>query len=178
MSLGATYFHNSFDQLIKYDFATKHFENINSALTSGVEAFFTIKPVKEIELQSTATFLHTEDATGQPLRRRPAETYTGRLILRPLLRLVPEKHAGLEIALSAIHVSDRTDIGPTSTKAYATVINPAYTRLDLAVSYRFLEHFRAFARVDNFTNEKYESAKTFPSEGASFLGGLEFSWKF
>lgn len=178
ISLGATYFHNSFDKLISFDYAASHFENIATASSRGTEAFFTVKPVKEIELQAAATFLHTEDAAGRRLLRRPPQTYTAQLILRPLMRLVPEKHAGLEIALSAIHVSDRTDIGPTAANSYARVTNPGYTRLDMAVSYRFLEHFRAFVRVDNIANEKYESAKTFPAAGEQCIGGLECSWKF
>ena len=178
ISLGATYFHNSFDNLINYDFASNHFENISTATTHGVEASFAVKPVKEVELQSTATFLHTEDATGHPLLRRPDQTYTARLILRPLMRLVPEKHAGLEIALSALHISERTDVGPATGNAFAHVSNPAYTRLDLAVSYKITEHLRSFCRVNNVNNVKYQSAMTFPADGANFLGGLEFSWKF
>jgi len=178
IGLGATYFENSFDKLISFDFAASHFENIATASSRGVEAFFTVKPVKEVELQSAATFLHTEDDAGRQLLRRPPQTYTGRLILRPLMRLVPEKHAGLEIAFSAIRVSDRMDIGPTAANSYARVTNPAYTRLDLAVSYRFLEHFRTFVRIDNVANEQYEAAKTFPAPTAQWLGGMEFSWKF
>jgi vitamin B12 transporter len=178
INLGATYFNNSFNNLIEYGYATQHFGNIATASSRGVEASFTLKPVKDIEFQSAATWLHTENNTGQPLLRRPRQTFTERLIMRPLVHLVPAKLAGLEVTLSALNVSDDSDIGPTKTNSFATMTNPEYTRFDAAASYRFLEHWRVFARMDNFTNAKYETAKTFPAEGASFLGGLEFTWKF
>ena len=56
--------------------------------------------------------------------------------------------------------------------------NPEYTRADFAVSYRFLEHWRAFAKFENITDEKYEDILTFPADGANTLAGLEFNWKF
>ena len=52
------------------------------------------------------------------------------------------------------------------------------SRVDAAASYRFCEHWRAFVKVENASNVKYEDIKTFPADRSNTLGGLEFNWKF
>lgn len=169
ITLGATYFHNHFTNLIDFD-KSFHFQNLREAQTRGFEFVGEIKPIEQFTLRGTGTLMHTEDDRGQALLRRPGETYTAQAIAHPI--------CGLDLSLDLIHEGPREDLGPAPKNSFAHVINKSFTRVDLAASYRFLCHWRVFGRLGNATNEKYEQVKTFPSAGANFLGGLEFTWRF
>jgi outer membrane receptor protein involved in Fe transport len=100
-------------------------------------------------------------------------------MVHPLLDLVPDKWNGLDISFEVLSVSSRDDTGfDPATFSCPRVKNGGYCRGDIAVSYRFLEHFRAFARFENITDTKYEDLETFPADGANAMGGLEFNWRF
>ncbi|MCK6471993.1 MAG: TonB-dependent receptor [Planctomycetes bacterium] len=176
--LNATWFNNDFESLIGFDFVTSTLNNIGTANTRGFEFQAHIRPIKQVTIEGTATLMSTRNDNGTRLLRRPPRTYTGRLVVHPLVDLVPQRYDGLDISLEFLHVGTRSDLGPTADNSFATVRADGYTRGDIAVSYRFLEHFRAFVRIENFTDEKYEEVKTFSANGSNTLGGLEFNWRF
>lgn len=194
IAFGATYFSNSFSNLIVNQFntvtSTFSFLNLSAATTRGWELFARFEPVKQVTVEGTATLLKAKDGeTGKRLLRRPGETYSARVVAHPLVDLVPKDYQGLDISFEFLSVSNRRDVGtlaPTSQiaafdfdSAFAHVKVPGYQRFDLALSYRFWkDRLRAFGRFQNFTNAKYQDVATFPADGASFLGGLEFSWRF
>lgn len=163
--LDATYFENRFKDLINFNFGSGAFENLAQARTSGWELTAEFRPLRRLLLRGTATFLHTQDDDGHRLLRRPPHTYTAQIIAKPL--------DGLDVSLELLGLGDRTDIGPAG-----RVRNPGYVRADAAVSWRFYKYLRVFGRVENIGDVQYEDAATFPSEGANFLGGLEFSMRF
>jgi len=165
IKVGATYFHNQFEQLIDFDFNTNTFANLKEAETKGLELDGSIDPIKYITLRGTATFTQTEDDQGRRLLRRPANQYTAQLIGRPI--------KGLEVSADLLRTGRRSDFGPAGRSH-----NDAYTRVDVAVSYRFFDHWRAFARIENVFDEHYEEAQTFPASGSNILAGIEFNWKF
>ncbi len=169
ITLGATYFHNHFTNLIDFNKSFK-FDNLRTAQTRGFEFNAEIKPIEQFTLRGTSTLMHTEDDNGQALLRRPGATYTAQAIAHPV--------CGLDLSLDLIHEGAREDLGPAPKNAFAHVINKSFTRVDVAASYRFLCHWRVYGRVGNATNAHYDEVKTFPSAGSNFLGGLEFTWKF
>jgi vitamin B12 transporter len=170
IKMGATYFHNSFKDLVDFSFDTNTFDNLKTARTSGIESELEIKPIKHITLRGTATFIQTEDAAGDRLLRRPANTYTAQVIAHPI--------KDFNISVEMLRVGGRVDLGPSADSAFDRVHNNAYVRVDTAASYRFLSHWRVFGRVENVLNADYEDVKTFPSAGVNVLGGIEFHWKF
>ncbi len=180
ITLSATWFENEFRNLISYDPVTWQSVNLDTAETRGFELQGSLRPIKHLELQANATLMKTKDNEGRELRRRPARTYTGRLIVHPLLDLVPDQWNGLDLSFEVLSVSSRDDVylDPVTGDFRSPVKNGGYCRGDIAVSYRFLDHFRAFARFENITDTKYEDVKTFPADGANALGGLEFQWRF
>ena len=169
ITLGGTWFHNHFTNLIDFDSSFK-FQNLREAKTRGLEFNAEIKPIEQFTLRATSTLMHTEDDKGQALLRRPGATHTAQAIAHPI--------CGLDLSLDLIHESSRLDLGPLPANAFAHVHNKAFTRLDAAASYRFLCHWRVFGRIGNVTNVRYEEVKTFPSAGSNFLGGIEFNWRF
>jgi vitamin B12 transporter len=180
IKLSATWFENEFRDLISFDPLTWVNINLGQAETRGFELQGSVRPIKHLELQVAGTLMKTKDDDDEELLRRPARVYTGRLIVHPLLDLVPEKWNGLDLSFEVLSVSSRIDVSmdPTTGTILPRVKNAGYCRGDIAVSYRFLEHFRAFARFENITDVKYEDVLTFPADGANALGGLEFNWRF
>jgi len=169
ITIGATYFHNHFSNLIDFNNSFT-FENLKEAKTRGFEFNADFKPVDMFTLRGTSTLMHTENDKGEALLRRPGATYTVQAIVQPI--------CGLDLSVDMIHEGNRLDLGPTPKNSFAHVINNSFTRVDVAASYRFLSHWRVFGRVGNVGNQKYEETKTYPSPGATFLGGVEFKWRF
>jgi outer membrane cobalamin receptor len=151
--------------MVSFDFVSGSFGNLNAAKSSGWELTAEIRPLRRLILRGTGTFLHTQDDAGRRLLRRPPHTYAAQIIAKPI--------NGLDLSFELLSVGDRTDFGPTG-----RVTNKGYVRADVAASYRFYRHFRAFGRLGNIADVKYEDVKTFPAQGVNFLGGLEFSWRF
>ncbi|MCZ7646910.1 MAG: TonB-dependent receptor [Planctomycetota bacterium] len=174
VTLSATWFHNDFKDLIAADGAGQA-QNFSSAETRGFEFLARFAPLKQLELEATATLLRSYDDMRLALLRRPAQTYTGRLVARPLLDWAPDAWDGLDLSLEVLDIHNYRDRTPAAGRAR----NPGYTRVDFALSYRFWrDRFRAFARFSNIGDEKYQEVLTFPSDGASVLAGLEFTWRF
>jgi vitamin B12 transporter len=165
IKLGATWFHNSFDQLLNFDFDTNRFANLNEAESRGFEFEAEFNPIRQLTLRGTATLQHTEDDQQHRLLRRPGNQYTAQLIARPV--------KGLSVSFDLLRTGSRGDFGVPG-----RVHGDPFTRVDLAVSYRFLSHWRAFARVENLFNEHYEEVETFPGAGSNILAGIEFNWQF
>lgn len=184
ITLRGTFFHNHFNDFISLSSVPPFVSTQQkSASTQGYELEALFAPLKQLTLSGTATLLHTEDSFGQRLLRRPPQTYTGRLIARPLLDWAPKCWDGLELYADLTHESERTDLGPGATFPLnpfdvIRARNPHYTRIDLAASYRFCQHWRAFVKVENATDKRYEDVKTFPADRSNTLGGIEFNWKF
>ncbi len=177
INLKATWFHNQFDDLIGFDPNTFVSINVADAQTRGFELFAGLYPLKHIGVEANATLMSSKDTNGLRLPRRAPRTYTARIVARPLWGFVPDEYADLTISLEAFHVSNRSDFD-FSTFPSRAVRTADYARGDLAVRYKFLKHFTAFMRVENFTDKEYEDVFSFPADGAKVLGGLEFHWRF
>lgn len=180
-----TFFHNDFSDFISLSSAAPFRSTQQpNAKTYGFELEALFNPVKQVTLSANSTLLHTEDSFGNRLIRRPPQTYNASLVLHPLLGFVCERWSGLDLFASVLHESERTDLGPGATFKSGNVFdvvkvrNPNYTRADVAASYRFCDHWRAFVKVQNVNNAKYQDVLTFPSDRATTLGGVEFNWKF
>lgn len=190
--VSATYFDNQFTNLINSLPPRYTFQNVGRATTYGWEFQARIKPIKQVTLEGTATTLRAlDEVVLRRLGRRPEHTFTARLTAQPLMDLVKDEWDGLDFSLEYFSVSNRRDVAPLVpvsqlgafdyTNAFGSLKSKVkgYHRFDAAVSYRFWhDRLRAFVRAENFTNEQYEDVATFPGDGANFLGGLEFSWRF
>lgn len=174
ITVGATWFENSFDNLISgfFDVNTNVFslQNINTAHSKGLEMYAQFKPIKQLTLRGTGTLLKTEDDVGNDLLRRPDRVFTATAIANPI--------ENLDLSMDLLYTGRRVDLGPTAANPFGRVELGGHTRVDAAASYRFLKHFRAFGRVENIFNKSYEEVKTFRSPGSTVLAGLEFSWRF
>jgi len=179
-----TYFDNHFSNFISLS-SVAPFTSTQQpfANTRGYELEALFKPVKQVTFSATGSIMHTADSLGLPLIRRPDRTFTGRIVLEPLLDFVPKCWSGLQLYCDILHTGNRIDLTPGAsfaTNPFDVVrgVNPSYTRVDVAASYSFCEHWRVFGKVNNATDIKYQDVKTFPADRSNVLAGFEFNWKF
>ena len=165
--VGATYFHNSFDDLIvgTFDPATNLFqaENINEAQSRGIEAYVRVSPMDNLDVQATYTHTATRDReTRLRLARRPVNKGNLNILYAPwdVLRM------NLDLLLMGSSFSDTAN---TQRVAGYGVVN-------VAGSYDITKDFQAFVRVDNLLDQEYEEVFGFGTFDRAVFGGLKFTF--
>jgi vitamin B12 transporter len=162
LSLGLTYFHNDFKNLINYSFATSKYENIGKAETKGIEAEVTFKAIEDLTIGANYTYLDTEDKeTGLELLRRP-ESQAGLNLNWQFL-----EKANLNLGIT--YVGKRSDYTPYPTRG----TNKDYTKVDISTSYDLTENFQIFGRIENLFDEEYQEVYGFTRPGQSFSAGIK-----
>jgi vitamin B12 transporter len=161
VTIGATYFYNEFDDLIDFDVETFRLLNRDDVTTEGVEMSLQVQPWSMLGLTAHLTYVETdiEDSAAR-LRNRPK--WRGGFGIHWLLLAV------LDINLQALFVGDALDFSvPTGEREL-----DAYTRVDLAVTWRVTSVWEIFLAIDNVFDEDYEEAIGFPAPGISPRGGV------
>lgn len=161
--VGATYFHNNFKDLIDWSTAvvpTGAYLNVSSASTHGVEVIASYKAAAKWKVDIGYTWTHTENAAGKPLARRPGTLYTGSVNYQATSKL--------NIDLTGQYVGDRIDTAPFP----SSVLMPNYALFNLAGTYVISPEYRAFLRVDNLFDKKYEDVYSYATPRRGLYGGL------
>jgi outer membrane cobalamin receptor len=161
VTIGATYFYNEFDDLIDFDVETFRLLNRDDVTTEGVEMTMQVQPWSILALTAHLTYVETdiEDRDAR-LRNRPKWRGGFGIHWRPL--------AVLDLNLQALFVGDVLDFSvPTGEREL-----DAYTRVDLAVTWRVTSIWELFLAIDNAFDEDYEEAIGFPAPGISPRGGV------
>ena len=164
-SVSVTGFWNRFRNLIDFDgdFLTGTYKNIATAETSGVEVAASAAIVPGvIDAALSYTFLTTRDlATGLPLAKRPA--HAGKASLT---------YTGIEDFQATLSA---TVVGQRFNDDAATVLMPAYLRVDLHASHTLGPHLTSFVRVENLLNASYQEVSGYNTAGLSAYAGL--TWR-
>lgn len=156
-----TFFDTDFENLILFDFATSLPQNIGEARSRGVEATLEYRPGPRLRLAASYTWNDTEDlATGLRLARRPER--------RGVVTLYAEPMERLRAHLTLIAVADRIDSDGSAMDDYE--------RVDLALQYRWNEHFEPYLRVENLFDQEYEEVNGFGSPGSQAVVGLSLRY--
>jgi vitamin B12 transporter len=166
ISLGATYFHNDFRNLIQFDFA-RGYTNTGRAVAQGLEVFASARLASDVSVQ--AGFNHTDsrdEATGLSLLRRPQDKFTVRLS-SPL----PED---LNLAVSLVAVGARDDLEFVNFAAIRTQLK-GYALLNAVLSREISSRGQIFLRLDNILDQKYETIYGYGTPRFSLYAGLNFS---
>ena len=164
---GATYFHNDLSNVIGFNglFETL---NLGAARTQGLETELKVKPLTDLTITATYTYLDTEKTSaadisqpqGARLPRRPRnEAYVSASYLWC---------KKLRTTIEAKFVNAREELnfgGPNfDIEDYAFV--------NLAAEYEISPRFSVFARIDNLTDEQYSEVFGFPALGRAAYGGI------
>jgi vitamin B12 transporter len=169
--VGATYFHNRLSNVIG---STDLFEtfNLGSARTQGVEAELKARPIQDLVLTATYTYLDTEKTSsadinqplGARLPRRPRnEGYASATYLW---------FGKLRTTVEGKFVNAREEFsfgGPNfDIEDYAFV--------NFAAEYEINRNVSVFGRINNLTDEKYAEVFGFPALGRGVHGGVRVSF--
>jgi len=161
--LECAWFDNSYRDMIASNPETWLADNIGRAESRGVEIQSTLRPFAALTLRGFYTFTDTEDqATGKQLLRRPRHSGGGNLSFQ---------RGPFDALLSASRVGVRldNDFGGPLGEYY----NPAYTRLDAAVTFRASAASETFLTVSNATDERYDEVAGYPAPGTRFTLGTK-----
>lgn len=150
-------FLNRFRDLVDFDFETFRHVNRSRVEARGVELSAAWQPPRRVSLQASATWEEVEDErSGAPLRHRPR--WAGGL------RLTDEPAARWQLALDLRFASESFDEQiPVPERRSVS----GYALLGGAVSWQAAPAWRLALRLDNLTDERYETLIGFPGAGRS-----------
>ncbi|SFK24187.1 TonB-dependent receptor plug domain-containing protein [Falsiroseomonas stagni] len=169
-TFGATYFDTQYRNLINFNRSFTSLENIERAMSRGVELGLTLRPAPWLDGRVAWTATETRDeATGAPLARRPKNVVAVSARVSPTDRLTiaPEVLFTGPSPETAAYSNSGAFIGGVTYNKAGTVAN-------LTGSYRVMEGITAFAEGRNLTNSRYEPANGFGTYGRSLLVGARF----
>ena len=190
-----TYFDNEYEDQVAFQSTgfgadgVPDFLNIAGSQGNGVELETALqRPIAGVTFSATYALVDTgvvatvstseEFQPGQPLLRRPRHsgtarvTYTrGRGDVYLNLRAVGERHDAAFFSSPSFPSLARVSDG----RAVDIRVNPGYTTLDLGGQFRAHDALTIFLRIDNLTNETYESALGFPGLPRAFVSGGRFT---
>jgi vitamin B12 transporter len=166
LTLGATYFHNEFDDLIEF-VNGQGYVNIDEAETYGVESFIEVRPFKDLSARVMYTYTHTDDDEGEPLLRRPLH----KAGLNVCYRFLDERGT---VNLDLLYVGERDDKDFTVTPARRLKLDD-YVVVNLSGSFKVHKYVELFARIENLFDQDYEEAFGYGTPGFSVYGGVKLS---
>ena len=161
---GATYFHNSLQDLIEATFST--YENIANARVDGVETFAAASLSPTIKVRTDYTYTRAVDAvTGLELTRRPPHKAS----------LTTEWNATNKLLLSStiLYVSGWVDFDRSG--AISRLDAPGYTIVNMSANYAVNKNITMFARIDNLFDKHYEDPTGFLRPGIGAYAGLRLT---
>ncbi len=162
----ATYFSNSFRDLIDFDFIALKEQNIGHASTEGVELGTAIRPCELLTIGANYTYTDTQDETTHMSLLRRARNKVGAYIN---YRYCPRG----DVTLSGTFVGGRADIDPAT---FNRTNIGSHTLVNLSTSYRITNYLELTARIDNLLNQHYEEVAGFGTAGFSLYGGLKLTF--
>ncbi|HSC70297.1 MAG TPA: TonB-dependent receptor, partial [Candidatus Methylomirabilis sp.] len=171
IQLGVTWYQSRFRDLIQAQFNPSTFrfvaQNVAHARTQGVEVTLGVRPGFGLDLLASYTYLDAEGENGQPLLRRPANTWNLTANYRPWDRV--------NLNSTLLYVGKRADIDPVT---FQTTTNFKYVTWNVAASVLVLEEvgvlrrLTVFGKLDNILGDRYQEALGFPALGRRYLIGL------
>jgi vitamin B12 transporter len=174
LNVGATYFHNDFEQLIEgYTVPVTFvytYRNIAKAESEGVELTASYQPLAELAFHATYTYTLAKDkSTGAELIRRPKHKISGDVNYHFL-----DKG---NINLGFVYVGTRNDLAfDPVTYTSQTVKLKDYLLVNLAGSYDITKNLQLFGRVDNLFDRQYEEVAGYGTPGIGAYGGVKVSF--
>ena len=186
----ATYFDNNYEDQVAFQFSPgfggdgiPDYLNIAGSQANGVELEIGLqRPIGGVTASATYALVDTEVVAtvstseqfqpGQPLLRRPKHSGTlrvnytrGRGSLYLNLRVVSERHDTAFIGLARVSDGRSVDI----------TVNPGYTLIGVGGQFLVDDDLTIFLRLDNLTDEVYESALGYPALPRAFVIGARFN---
>ena len=191
--LSGTYYVNEIDDLIAYSFTPfengTNYENIQKARVKGAELSFSLLDFHDFSAHASfntmdTVALETEGlgapnyVEGEELLRRPDSWWSGSITYHP---------NRLRASLRVNSVGERWDIDDSAPWPYPRVVNPGFTKVDLALSLDVVKggislfdktrksRFKDLTvelKVNNALDEEYEAVYGYESPGVQWFAGV------
>jgi len=156
----STYFYNTVDEMIDYDFVTNKYANVSGkSKLKGFELSYKKTFQEDFLFTTNYTRLSAKDNSGRDLRRRAKENLKFAL-----------DYYGFEdahIGVNGEYVGKRYD---DNAKTKQT---GKYTLLNFTGNYDFTKNINAFLKVENLTDKYYQSVDGYASSERAFYAGLK-----
>jgi vitamin B12 transporter len=171
----ATYFRNSFRDLIVFDgsLSPASWNNIDRSWARGLETSVTARPFRYLQISGNYTRLYTKitrtntinpySGVGQELPRRPKNSGAAWVSISP-------RRWSLMVGGRAVGERRDTDF------VYGITRNPRYGTMFVNASYNLTRHVMPYLRMDNALNERYEEVLGYTALTRSVIGGMRVSW--
>ncbi|MEL6529511.1 MAG: TonB-dependent receptor [Pseudomonadota bacterium] len=137
------------------------YDNIDLASSEGWEVGLALQPVDGFDLALNYSKIDAfDETTGNRLARRPSETAS----------LVADyvSSDGFGVGTTILIVGDSFDNASNSRAL------DGYVVADVRVSYSVTEQLEVFGRIENVTDEQYETIFRYGAPGRSVFGGVRF----
>lgn len=161
--LGATLFRRDSTNLIDYVWPSGYF-NVGRTRAQGIELEGTARVTGRFTVRAAYTLLDTANrGTGKELARRPGNALSASLDWRTPLN---------DLALGADFrlVGERFDDAGNFTRL------ASYALVTLRASMPLGDHLELFGRVENLTDESYQTVAGYGAYGRSAYGGVRIKW--
>jgi vitamin B12 transporter len=164
VAVGATYFANRIANLIEINDTFTSYTNIGMARTYGLESFMSLTPWEGFSVRADYTYTVAKNAiTQQDLLRRPRD----KVSLGATFQAAPT----LLLSATLVYVGPWRDVDRDGTRS--GLLASGYTIVNLAGTYDFGQGMKAFARIDNLLDRRYQNPVGFQRPGLGVIGGLE-----
>ena len=193
LKFSATYYVNEIDNLIAYSFEPfangTNYENIQKARVKGAELSLSLLDFHDFSAHASFNSMDTvaletqglgapNYVEGEELLRRPDSWWSGSISYHP---------DRLRTTLRVKTVSDRWDIDDSQPWPYPRVVNPGFTRVDLALSLDVVKDrismfdktrkskvkdLTVELKVNNVLDKEYEAVYGYTAPGVQWFAGV------
>lgn len=164
------FFYRDIKDGIDYDYINYVYYNFNSQVVRGLEYELEVNPAKGFTASFNYTYLWANEY--QQSRTDFKDTGYNYLLRRPkhLLNMnFAYAYKGFSVSVNAKYVSSRYDVGGF---ASPDAVLPSYFILGAYSEYKFNNHIKIFATLQNFTNKKFFDVRGYNATPFSLLGGV------
>jgi outer membrane cobalamin receptor len=171
----ATFFRNSFEDLIVFDFSSfpSSWKNVDRSWGRGLETSVTVRPMRHVQVAANWTRLYTKitrtdsasvyTGVGQELPRRPKNSGAAWISITP---------RRWTLVAGGRWTGERQD----ADFVFGATRNPGYGTAYVSGSYALTRHVTPYVRVDNLLNERYEEILGYTSLRRNAVTGLRVTW--
>jgi len=164
--LSLTYFNNEIEDIIDYDFATSKYANVEGkSKLKGFEIAYNTDFSDTVALSLGYTKLSAKDHKGKNLKRRVDQS----------LKFGIDYYGidNLHLGLNGEQIGDRED---TDFATNAKVDTGNYTVANFSASYEVDKHLSFYGKVDNITDEDYQTVYGYASSPRAMYAGMKLTY--
>ena len=156
-----TYFHNTTEDMIDYDFTTYTYNNlIGKTKIQGIEIEYSREVYTDLLLTTNYTWLDAKNDAGQELRRRPKDT----------VKISVDYYgiSDLHLGVFGEYVGERYDSDNKQGEQTGK-----YAVINLVANYDINKNFSVYAKVDNLFDKYYQVVDGYATAPLSGYAGIK-----